>query len=141
MARNFKKLDIYKDAYQLALDMYKLTDKFPAHEQNNLISQIRRAAVSVPVNIAEGSAKRSPKEFLNFLNIAYGSSQEIEVLIELSKDIGYIDRNNCEDIDEQIDKVNRKLFAFISYNERAEKGKGFFKRIKKKVKEESKFNK
>ena len=142
MARNFKKFIIYQDAYNLALELYKLTDNFPSHEQNNLISQIRRAAVSVPVNIAEGSAKRSHKEFLNFLNIAYGSSQEIEVLIELSKDIGYIGKDGYEEIYEEIDKVNRKIFAFISANEKPDSGKKrFFKRIKKKIVNESKFNK
>ena len=134
MSRNYKKFMIYTDSYKLALALYKLTEKFPAHEHNNLISQVRRAAVSVPVNIAEGSAKRSTKEFLNFLNIAYGSSQEIEVLIELSKDIGYINEEDYERIYEEIDKVNRKLFAFISSTEKFVPRKSFFKRVRKQVK-------
>ena len=64
MARNYKKYIVYQKGYKLAIDLYKITNMLPAHEQKNLISQIRRAATSIPVNIAEGSAKKSPKEFL-----------------------------------------------------------------------------
>lgn len=134
MARNYKKYKIYKLAYELAIALYSLTEKFPAHEQNNLISQIRRAAVSIPVNIAEGSAKKSSKEFLNFLNIAYGSSKELAVLIDLSKDIGYIDKKKHSSISDQIDMFNQKIFLFIRSVEKRT-GTTFFQKFNKNMKE------
>lgn len=131
MARNYKNYIIYREGYELVLDLYKITDKFPAHEQNNLISQIRRAAVSIPVNIAEGSAKKSQKEFINYLNIAYGSSKELSVLIDLSYDIGYINKGNYVIISDLIDKFNCKIFLFIRHVEKEHiPGKGFFQRYK-----------
>jgi len=138
MARNYKNYIVYKDAYQLAIDLYKITEKFPAHEQNNLISQIRRAAVSISVNIAEGSAKKSQKEFLNFLNIAYGSAKELAVLIDLSKDIGYINNKVHEKISDRIDHFNSKIFLFIRHVEKEHGGSGFFQKYKKKINKESK---
>ncbi len=138
MARNYKNYIVYQKAYQLAIDLYKITEKFPAHEQNNLISQIRRAAVSISVNIAEGSAKKSSKEFLNFLNIAYGSAKELAVLIDLSKDIGYINNKIHERISDQIDNFNKKIFLFIRHVEKEHGGNGFFQKYKKKIEKDSK---
>lgn len=138
MARNYKNYIIYKEGYQLAIDLYKTTDKFPTHEQNNLISQIRRAAISISVNIAEGSAKKSQKEFLNFLNIAYGSSKELAVLLDLSKDIGYIEGGDHKRISDQIDKFNSKIFLFIRHVEKEHGRTNFFQRYKKKINEGSK---
>ena len=135
MARNYKKYIIYQEGYKLAIELYKLAEKFPAHEQNNLISQIRRAAVSIPVNIAEGSAKKSHKEFLNFLNIAYGSSKELAVLIDLSKDVGYIDGNMHKLISDQIDKFNRQIFLFTRHVEKRHGLPRFFQRYKKGIEE------
>ena len=129
MARNYKNYIIYQKGYDLVIDLYKITDKYPAHEQNNLISQIRRAAVSIPVNIAEGSAKKSPKEFLHFLNIAYGSSKELAVLLDLSKSIGYISVKVHSKISEQIDHFNSKIFLFIRHVEGDHiSKKGFFQK-------------
>lgn len=131
MARNYKNYEIYKCGYQLVIDLYKPTESYPAHEQNNLISQIRRAATSIPVNIAEGSAKRSSKEFQNYLNIAYGSSKELAVLIDLSKDIGYIKRKEYKRVARQIDNFNKKIFLFIRHLEK-ETGSSFFQKYSKK---------
>lgn len=135
MARNYKNYIVYQKAYELAIVMYKITDSFPAHEQNNLISQIRRAAVSTPVNIAEGSAKKSSKEFLNFMNIAYGSAKELAVLIDLSKDIGYIKEDIYFKISDQIDDLSKKMFLFIREIERQHSDKvGFFQKHKNEIK-------
>jgi len=138
MARNYKDYIIYKEGYRLAIEFYKLTEKFPANEQNNLISQIRRAAVSIPVNIAEGSAKKSHKEFLNFLNIAYGSSKELAVLIDLSKDIGYINEDLHKKISDWIDRFNRQIFLFTRHVEKRHGLPRFFQRYKKQIEDESK---
>lgn len=90
MPLDYRKLAIYHLAYKFVLNIYKATDKFPESENRNLSSQLRRAAVSMPLNIAEGSSRRSKKEFLNFLNYSFGSGKEIEVILELSKDLGFL---------------------------------------------------
>jgi len=138
MARNYKKYVVYQKGYELAIELYKITNIFPAHEQNNLIEQIRRAATSIPVNIAEGSAKKSPKEFLYFLNVAYGSAKELAVLIDLSKDVGYIKEDIYKKISDQIDNFNKKLFLFIRHIEKEHCGKSsFFQKYKERIEKES----
>jgi len=102
----------------LTLILYKLTESFPEHEQNNLTSQIRRAATSIPLNIAEGTSRFTKKSYLQFLQYAYGSIREVQVLIELSKDLGYIKKKSYDDVSERIDKLSRKLFVFIKKVER-----------------------
>ena len=86
MARNYKKMEIYHLAYDFVLSVYKKTENFPDEEKQNITSQIRRASVSIPLNITEGSAKRSSREFLHFLNISFASAKEVEVLLNLSND-------------------------------------------------------
>ena len=85
MARNYHRIDVYHLSYNFVLDLYRITKEFPKLEEQNVTSQIRRAAVSIPLNIAEGSAKASEREFAYFLNVSYASAKEVEVLIELSK--------------------------------------------------------
>ena len=135
MARNYKNYVVYQIGYKIAIDLYKITDKFPAHEQNNLISQIRRATVSLPVNIAEGSAKKSSKEFVYFLNVAYASAKELAVLIDLSKDVGYIKEDEYNKISDRIDNFNKKIFLFIRHVEKGT-GSSFFQKFKKKIEDE-----
>lgn len=141
MARNYKKYIVYQKGYELAIELYKITNKLPAHEQSNLIEQIRRAATSIPVNIAEGSAKKSQKEFLYFLNVAYGSAKELAVLIDLSKDVGYIEEDIYKKISDRIDNFNKKIFLFIRHVEKEYCEKpSFFQKYKEKIKEESNDN-
>jgi four helix bundle protein len=113
MARLYKNIRAYHLAYQFTLDIYDVTDTFPKSERNNLISQLRRAAVSIPLNIAEGSAKASHKEFTYFLNVAYGSAKEIEVLLSLSYDLGFLNKKEYDQLDNQLDELNAKLYLFI----------------------------
>src|SRR3989344_7620322 len=115
MARNYKELEIWKLSYNLALKFYKITEKFPEHENNNLISHIRRASTSVPLNIAEGCSRRTKQSFLQFMTYAYGSLKELEVLLDLSKDLGYINKENYEELKEDLDKSSRKTFTFMSF--------------------------
>lgn len=75
---NYKELNIWKKSLNLAVDVYVLTQKFPAEEKFGLISQLRRCAVSVPSNIAEGAGRKSNKEFSQFLSISYGSLCEMD---------------------------------------------------------------
>ncbi len=118
MARNYNNLEVWQLGYELTLILYKLTESFPEHEQNNLTSQIRRAATSIPLNIAEGTSRFTKKSYLQFLQYAYGSIREVQVLIELSKDLGYIKKKSYDDVSERIDKLSRKLFVFIKKVER-----------------------
>jgi four helix bundle protein len=87
---SYERLKAWQLAYQLALTIYELTDSFPRDERFGLTSQLRRAAFSVPANIAEGAAKRGRKEFRRFLDIALGSITEIEVALRIGRDRGYI---------------------------------------------------
>ncbi|HLC86085.1 MAG TPA: four helix bundle protein [Candidatus Nanoarchaeia archaeon] len=113
MARNFHKLEVWQLSYALVLELYRVTESFPESEVNNLISQIRRAAVSVPLNIAEGSARYTKRSYLQFLNYAYGSVRELEVLLLLCKDLKYVNEFDFKLLYENIDKISRKLFVFI----------------------------
>ena len=89
--QSYKELTVYKAAYKQALDVYRLSDKFPREERYGLTSQIRRAATSIPLNIAEGYGKtETGSEVLRYLSMARGSSAELEVLLEFSKDLGYM---------------------------------------------------
>jgi len=111
---NFKKLDIWIKSMSLVKEIYILTNKFPKSEQFGMISQIQRSAVSVPANIAEGSAKSSNKDFSRFLEISMGSACELETLIILSKNLNYIDNNCYESIEKQIQEIQRMIKSFIS---------------------------
>ncbi len=113
MALDYRKLAVYHLAHQFVLDVYGVTQNFPESEQKNLTSQLRRAAVSIPLNIAEGSSRRSKKEFLNFLNYSFGSGKEIEVILELSKDLGFLTLTDYRHLSQQLDVLMSKLFLFI----------------------------
>jgi len=87
---SYKELQAYQKSYDLVNKIYRLTKSFPKDESYGIVSQIRRASVFVPSNIAEGYMRGS-KEYIQFLKIALGSSAEVETLLSLSKDLGYCD--------------------------------------------------
>ena len=113
MARMYKNIEIWGLSYNFVLDMYALTEKVPESERNNLTSQMRRAATSIPFNIAEGSSRKSTKEFLNFLNYAYGSAKELDVLLSLSKDLKFVNKEEYDVAYKKLDKLMAKLYAFL----------------------------
>ena len=113
MLRNYKDLKVWLKSYQLCLSIYKLTKGFPKEETYNLTSQIRRAAVSVPSNIAEGYGRKTTPEYIRFLYIAYGSNCELETQILLTGDLGYIKSEQLKNIQEDIEEVERMLKALI----------------------------
>jgi four helix bundle protein len=88
--RKFTELKVWERSHKLVLTIYRLTAHFPQAEVFGLTSQLRRACVSVPANIAEGAKRRSQKDFAHFLNIAEGSLSEVEYLLGLSRDLGYM---------------------------------------------------
>ena len=127
MARLYKNMEIFQIAYSLAIDIHKMLDKFPEKEQDNITSQTRRAVTSISLNIAEGSVKKSYREFLQFLTYSYGSAKELDVLLSMSKDLGYITKKDYDFLFEKLDKLMAKLFGFMKNIEsRFENKKRFF---------------
>ncbi|MBU0502207.1 MAG: four helix bundle protein [Candidatus Margulisbacteria bacterium] len=111
--RTFKDLKVWQKAYSLVLDIYKATKNFPAEEKFGLISQLRRAAVAIPSNIAEGYGRNSLKQYIQFLYIAYASGAEVETQLMLSKDLEYLKENTFSEIIEKYYEVERMLMALI----------------------------
>ncbi|HRW64117.1 MAG TPA: four helix bundle protein [Bacteroidales bacterium] len=105
MSSSFKDLLVWQKAHQFVLEVYKITKDFPNEELYALTSQFRRAAVSIPANIAEGYTRKGEKDKLRFYNIAQGSLEESRYYILLSKDLKYIDNVNLESIIEEISKM------------------------------------
>jgi four helix bundle protein len=110
--RMHKDLDVWKESMRLAKDVYALTTKFPKEEMYGLTSQIRRSAVSIPSNIAEGAGRNSNKEFIQFLYISLGSLAELETQILLSKDFGLL---QGDVVDKSIGRVRRMLLGLIDH--------------------------
>ena len=107
--KGFKKLIVWRKAYDFVVSIYKYSRKFPSSELYGLTSQIRRAAVSIAANIAEGSERQHRKEFIQFLSIARGSLAEVDTYLMLGKDLGYLDESAFLDLEEQRKEVGRLL--------------------------------
>lgn len=107
----YNKLIVYQKSRELTVFIYKLTKKFPYHEIQGLTSQIRRAAVSVCLNISEGSARSTDKQFYNFINIAIGSITETKVCLEISLDLGYISKEDHDSAFNQSEEISKMLFS------------------------------
>jgi four helix bundle protein len=108
-----KDLEVWKKSMELVENIYRLTCKFPKNEQYGLISQMRRSAVSIPSNIAEGAARNSHREFIQFLYISLGSLSEIETQLSLAQRLSYVrDGEILTDID-QIRKMTAGLINYL----------------------------
>ncbi len=112
MPHNFRKLDIWIDGVDLADKVYSMTSSFPTEERFGLTSQMQRAVVSVPSNIAEGSAKDSDKDFCRFLGISLGSLYELETQLEIAHRRSYMEEAVYSDMLEKIIGLQRRIFAF-----------------------------
>ncbi len=117
--KTHKDLDAWKKAINLVEDVYKVTKKFPRDELYGLVNQLRRAAVSVPSNIAEGAGRGSQREFIQFLHIALGSVSEVETQLIIAKRLGYLD--NLDSIEEQIQTVRKLILGLIRYLRREDR--------------------
>jgi len=113
MLKNYKELKVWQKAYRLCLEIYRVTRNFPREEIYGLTSQIRRAAVSVPSNIAEGYGRQTTREYIQSLYIAYGSNCELETQILLSGDLGYIEAQNFERLQREVEDIERMLKRLI----------------------------
>jgi four helix bundle protein len=113
MLKNYRELLVWQKSYRLCIEVYKITRGFPKEEKFGLTSQIRRAAVSVPSNIAEGYGRKTTPEYIRALYVAYGSHCELETQMLLSGDLGYIQAEEMNRIQEGIAEIERMLKALI----------------------------
>ena len=107
--RPHEKLDVWKKAVAVVTTLYDLAKTFPSEERFGLTSQIRRAGVSIPANIAEGAARQSDKEFCQFLSIAQGSASELETELLIAKNLGYVSSEDFQRIYQDINVIARMI--------------------------------
>lgn len=107
---NFKELKVWQKSMDLVVDVYKLTKKYPVDERFGLISQSNRCSVSVPSNIAEGSGRRTKKDFSRFLTISTGSAFELETQLILAQRLGYITEKDLDSVSDNIDHIQKMLY-------------------------------
>ena len=110
---NWRDLQVWKKSHFLTTEIYRITRDFPKEERYGLTSQIQRAAYSVPLNIVEGHSRKSVKEFLQFLNIARGSLEELRYLLILGCEIDYISIANREKLEEMAAEISIMLDALM----------------------------
>ena len=111
--KSYRDLDVWQEAMKLAELCYERTAGFPSREMYGLVSQIRRAAVSVPSNIAEGHSRRTLQAYLNHLSIALGSQSELETQIELSCRLKFLSEDSAREILQKAEQVGRMLHALM----------------------------
>ncbi|MBI4681232.1 MAG: four helix bundle protein [Nitrospirae bacterium] len=109
--RPHRKLDVWNNSMGLVKEVYNVTEKFPGPEIYGLTSQMRRSAVSVPSNLAEGAARKGAKEFKQFLNIAQGSISELDTQIELALMLGYIEKDNYYKLMDMVNSISKMLYG------------------------------
>ena len=114
MLKNYKELKVWQRSYAVCIRLYQTTAKFPVEERFGLTSQLRRSAVSIPSNIAEGYGRRTTADYIRFLYIAYGSLCELETQIMLAGDLNYIEDGKLEGLKANLSEVERMLKALIS---------------------------
>ena len=120
--QNFRNIQAWKKAHELTLKIYKATKAFPKAEVYGLTSQIRRAAYSIPMNIAEGCGRASQAELARFLDIASGSASELDYQLQLVCDLGLVDQENYKELCETLDHI-RKMLTSLTKSVRATNNK------------------
>ena len=113
-AKNFKDLIAWQKAMELVEMVYRLTSQFPADERFGLTSQLRRAAVSIPSNIAEGQGRNSDGDFVRFLSIAYGSLREVETQLLIAVRLNYLEQPSFQPVQELCDETGRILNGLLN---------------------------
>ena len=111
--KNFKDLKIWQKGIELAKEIYQITQSFPSAEKYGIVSQMRRAVVSIPSNIAEGFMRRHNKEYKQFLYITLGSLAELETQVILSDQLSFLRNEQCHDIQVNIDELNKMVTGLI----------------------------
>ncbi|ACM93115.1 S23 ribosomal [Nautilia profundicola AmH] len=113
--RNWKDLKIWQNSHQLVLEIYRILNNFPKTEEYGIISQLKRAVVSVPINIVEGHSRNSNKDFLRFVYISRGSLEEVKYLMLLSKELGYIKHQEYANIENKLSEISYMINSFIKF--------------------------
>jgi four helix bundle protein len=111
---SFKDLFVWQKGIELVDEIYKMTKTFPKEEIYGITSQIRRAAISVSANIAEGWGRGTTKNYIQFLEISRGSLFELNTLIIISSNLNFVNQKNCNEIEIKINEIGRMLNALIS---------------------------
>jgi four helix bundle protein len=113
--RTHEKLEVWKRAVEFVVTAYRVTESFPKDERFDLTSQVRRAAVSIPTNIAEGAARASNKEFVYFLSIAQGSASELSTELLIACRLGFLDSERLDLLSNELNEVGRMLSGLCKY--------------------------
>ena len=111
--KTYKDLIVWQRSIQLVTTVYSLTKTFPSDERFGLVSQLNRAVISIPSNIAEGWGRELSKNYLQFLRISRGSLMEVETMILISKKLGYINEENFKELNKEIEEVGKILQGLI----------------------------
>lgn len=114
MIKTYRDLIVWQKSMIFVSDIYRITKNFPKNEEFTLISQLRRASISIPCNIAEGFGRKSPKEFIRFLNISIGSLFEVQTQIDISLEQNYISNITYKNIFEKSREIERMICSLIS---------------------------
>ena len=109
--KDFRELDVWRRSSRLATEVYRATRQFPAAERFDLDRQMRRAAISVPSNIAEGNGRGTPRDFARFLRIAYGSTAELETQLVIAADLGFGKPDDLRRLARESEEVRRMIWA------------------------------
>ncbi len=118
---SYKDLIVWQKAMNLVIEVYKITQKFPKNEQFCLTQQIRRSAISIPSNIAEGRKRSSKKDYLRFLSIAYGSCAELETQLEISSRLIYVTEENFKKVSSLLTEIIKMLNKMITTLKRVQR--------------------
>lgn len=110
---DYRKLNVWQKAHEFALGIYKISSGFPQNEIYGLVSQMRKAAVSIPSNISEGCGRIGNSELKQFLSISMGSANELEYQLFLACDLGYISRNDHKKLNSNIEEIRKMLASYI----------------------------
>ena len=107
--KSVEELDVFKLAHEMVIKIYQITKNFPQDERFGLVAQMRRAAYSIPMNLAEGANRLYSKEYRHFAGIAKGSAGEVKYQLTLAKDLGYINAQTCQDIRSHYERISQML--------------------------------
>ena len=116
--RPHEKLDVWKKGIDFVVALYKSTENFPKEEKFGLTSQLRRAAVSIPANIAEGAGRKSSKEFAHFLSNSQGSASEVETELLIASRLSYLDKDDYQALRSSLDEIGRMLTGLCQHLEK-----------------------